>query len=70
MKSFIGKTMCVLVEKNSKKSTLKWSGRTSQNTVVVFNKENYKIGDFVDVKIKDCTSGTLLGNAISYSKSI
>ena len=70
MKSFIGKTMCVLVEKDSKKSNLKWSGRNSQNTVVVFNKENYKIGDFVDVKIKDCTSGTLLGNAISYSKSI
>ena len=70
MKSFIGKKMCVLVEKDSKKSNLKWSGRTSQNAVVVFNKENYKIGDFVDVKIKDCTSGTLLGNAISYSKSI
>jgi len=70
MKSFIGKTMCVLVEKDSKKSNLKWSGRSSQNNVVVFNKENYKIGDFVDVKIKDCTSGTLLGNAISYSKSI
>ena len=70
MKSFIGKTMCVLIEKDSKKSNLKWSGRTSQNTVVVFDKENYKIGDFVNVKIKDCTSGTLLGNAISYSKSI
>ena len=70
MKSYIGKTFCVLIEKDSKKSNLKWSGRTSQNTVVVFNKENYKIGDFVDVKIKDCTSGTLLGNAISYSKSI
>jgi len=70
MKSFIGKTMCVLVEKDSKKSNLNWSGRTSQNTVVVFNKKNYKIGDFVDVKIKDCTSGTLLGNVISYSKSI
>ncbi len=70
MKSYIGKTMCVLIEKDSKKSNLNWSGRTSQNTVVVFNKENYKIGDFVDVKIKDCTSGTLLGNVISYSKSI
>ena len=70
MKSFIGKTMCVLVEKNSKKSTLKWSGRNTQNTVVVFNKKKYKIGDFVDVKIEDCTSGTLLGKAISYSKSI
>ena len=70
MKSFIGKTMCVLVEKNSKKSDLKWSGRTTQNIVVVFEKKNFKIGDFVDVKIKDCTSGTLVGDAISYSKSI
>jgi tRNA-2-methylthio-N6-dimethylallyladenosine synthase len=70
MKSYIGKTICVLIEKNSKKSNLKWSGRTSQNIVVVFNKKKYKIGDFVDVKIRDCTSGTLLGSATSYSKSI
>ena len=44
-----------------------WSGRNSQNTVVVFDKENYKIGDFVNVKIKDCTSATLIGEPVGYS---
>ena len=59
-----------LLKKIQKKSSLKWSGRTSQNTVVVFDKENYQIGDFVDVIINDCTSATLIGSAISYSKTI
>ena len=39
-------------------------GRNSQNTVVVFPKENYKVGDFVNVKINDCTSATLIGEAV------
>ena len=62
-RSFIGKTVEVLIEKESKKSDVHWSGRTTQNTVVVFPKENYKIGDFVKVKINECTSATLLGEA-------
>ena len=44
-------------------------GRNSQNTVVVFPKENYKVGDFVNVKIKDCTSATLLGEAVGLSEN-
>ena len=44
-------------------------GRNSQNTVVVFPKEKYTIGDFVNVKIKACTSATLLGEAVGYSKN-
>jgi len=40
------------------------AGRTSQNTVVVFPKENYNIGDYVTVYITDCTGGTLLGEAV------
>ncbi|MDT0641305.1 tRNA (N6-isopentenyl adenosine(37)-C2)-methylthiotransferase MiaB [Zunongwangia sp. F363] len=64
---FIGKTVEVLIEKESKKSDAHWSGRTSQNTVAVFPKENYKIGDFVNVKIEDCTSATLIGEAVGYS---
>ena len=67
---FIGKTVCVLIEKSSKRSSEFWSGRTSQNTVAVFPKENYKVGDFVDVKIKEVTSATLIGNAIGASSSI
>ena len=65
---FIGETVEVLIEKTSKKSENEWSGRTSQNTVVVFPKENYKAGDFVLVKITNCTSATLIGEAVNYSK--
>ena len=67
-KSFVGKTVEVLIEKSSKRSDEHWSGRNSQNTVVVFPKENYKIGEFVLVTITDCTSATLIGEAIGYSE--
>ena len=63
-------TVCVLIERESKKSALQWSGRTSQNTVVVFPKENYVVGDFVDVKINDCTSATLIGIPVGISETI
>ncbi|HMQ45339.1 MAG TPA: TRAM domain-containing protein, partial [Mariniflexile sp.] len=59
----------VLIEKESKKSTTHWSGRTPQNLVTVFPKEHYKIGDFVKVKITDCTSATLIGEAIGFSEN-
>lgn len=64
---FIGQTVEVLIEKESKRSDAHWSGRNSQNTVVVFPKENYKPGEFVLVKISDCTSATLIGEAVGYS---
>ena len=66
---FVGQTVEVLIEKESKKSDAHWSGRTSQNTVAVFPKENYKIGDFVNVKVKDCTSATLIGEGLGLSKN-
>ena len=55
--------------KESKKSNLHWAGRNQQNTTVVFPKENYNIGDFVNVKINSCTSATLIGEAIAFSKN-
>ncbi len=58
---FLGQEMEVLIERESKRSTNIGSGRNSQNTVVVFPKENYKIGEFVMVKMTHCTSGTLIG---------
>ena len=64
---FIGKTVEVLVEKISKKSKEEFSGRNSQSITVVFPKQNYKIGDFVNVKIENCTSGTLKGIAVGLS---
>jgi tRNA-2-methylthio-N6-dimethylallyladenosine synthase len=66
-KQFVGKTVEVLIEKESKKSKQDWSGRNSQSITVVFPKENYKIGEFVNVKITNCTSGTLIGEAVGYS---
>ncbi|SHG08289.1 tRNA-i(6)A37 thiotransferase enzyme MiaB [Flavobacterium segetis] len=64
---FIGQIVEVLVEKVSKKSTEEFSGRNSQSITVVFPKENYKIGDFINVKITSCTSGTLKGEAVGLS---
>ena len=68
--AFLGKTVCVLIEKESKRSKEQWSGRTTQNTVVVFPKDKYKVGEFVDVKIEDCTSATLLGTPLGISSNI
>jgi len=67
-KRFVGDTVEVLIEKISKRSDEHWSGRNSQNTTVVFPKENYKVGDFVLVKVSDCTSATLIGEAVGYSQ--
>ena len=66
-KQHLGKVEEVLIEGESKKSDSQWMGRNSQSTVVVFPKENYKVGDFVNVKINDCTSATLIGEAVGYS---
>ncbi|AVR44496.1 tRNA (N6-isopentenyl adenosine(37)-C2)-methylthiotransferase MiaB [Christiangramia fulva] len=66
---YLGKTVEVLIEKESKKSDVHWSGRNTQNTVVVFPKENYKVGDFVNVKIEDCTSATLIGTGVGFSEN-
>jgi len=60
-KADLGKTFEVLVEGTSKKSKDHLYGRTSQNKVVVFPKNNYQIGDYVFVEIIDCTSATLIG---------
>lgn len=66
---FLGKTVEVLIEKSSKKSEDDWSGRTPQSTVVIFPKEHYKVGEFVNVKINDCTTATLIGEAVGYSQN-
>jgi len=67
---YLDQTVCVLIEKESKKSNKDWSGRTTQNTVTVFPKKDFKIGDFVEVKITDCTSATLIGEAVGLSERV
>ena len=64
--AFVGDTFEVLIEKESKKSNQHWAGRTSQNTMAVFPKKDYKVGEFVMVKISGCTSATLIGDGIGY----
>jgi len=61
MKEFVGKTVEILIEGDSKKSSEHWMGRNSQNAVAVFPKGAEKIGDTVMVHIDDCTSATLIG---------
>ncbi|MCB0444746.1 MAG: tRNA (N6-isopentenyl adenosine(37)-C2)-methylthiotransferase MiaB, partial [Gelidibacter sp.] len=68
-KEYLNTTVEVLIERESKKSDAQWSGRTPQNIVAVFPKAHYNIGDFVNVSISDCTSATLIGEAVGYSKN-
>ena len=58
---YICKTFEVLVEGVSKKSSDEMFGRSSQNKVIVFPAKNIPIGSLIQVKIKDCTSATLIG---------
>ena len=60
-KRCIGQIYEVLAESVSKKSTAELSGRNSQNMVVVFPKGEHKPGDYVQVRITDCTPATLIG---------
>ena len=60
----IGQVHEVLVEGFSKKSNEMLMGRNSQNTVVVFPKQNYKKGDYVNILAKSCTTSTLIGESI------
>ncbi|MBO6118666.1 MAG: tRNA (N6-isopentenyl adenosine(37)-C2)-methylthiotransferase MiaB [Bacteroidales bacterium] len=60
----IGKIFEVLVEGESKRDKTKYFGRTSQNKVVIFDKQDNKKGDYINVIIENCTSATLFGKKI------
>ncbi len=60
----VGRCFEVLIEGESKKSSNEFFGRTSQNKVVVFPRENYKIGDYVFVEVTSCTPATLIGRIV------
>ncbi len=57
----VGKEFEVLVEGESKRSAEQMFGRTSHNKVVVFDRHDIKVGDYVTVKVTSCSSATLLG---------
>jgi len=62
----LGKIFTVLIESNSKKTDEHWMGRSSQNKVVVFPKGDfeYAAGDYVQVRVHDCTQATLIGEIL------
>jgi tRNA-2-methylthio-N6-dimethylallyladenosine synthase len=60
----IGKISKVLVEGFSKRSADHMSGRDGRNSMVVFPKGDFAKGNYVMVRIDDCTSATLLGEVI------
>ncbi len=61
----IGSRHTVLVEGASRRSEAQLSGRTDTNKMVVFDRRDYKTGDYVDVRITDCTSATLIAQPLS-----
>ncbi len=60
----VGNIREVLVEGPSKRSREQLCGRTEQNKMVVFDKGNHHIGEYVKVRITGSTSATLFGEAV------
>jgi len=61
----IGQVQEVLIEGLSKRSDDQYKGRNSANKVVIISKGDFKVGDYVNVKITDCTPATLFGEVVS-----
>lgn len=60
----VGKEFEVLVEGESRRNREQLFGRTSQNKVVIFDRGDHKAGDYVRVRVTDCTSATLFGEEL------
>lgn len=60
----LGKVYKVLVEGFSKRSQEHLSGRNDQNKMIIFPKETYKKGDYVNVLVTECSSATLIGHIV------
>lgn len=63
----VGKVYEVLIESESKRNADQWSGRNSQNKVLVFPKSNAGLekGDYIQVKVTGTTGATLLGEIVT-----
>lgn len=59
-----GKVYEVLIEGISKRSREQLYGRTEQNKVIVFNRENHRIGEYVNVRVNASTKATLIGEIV------
>jgi tRNA-2-methylthio-N6-dimethylallyladenosine synthase len=63
-KRWVGREHTVLVEGTSKRSAEHLSGRMDQNAVVIFPKMHFQKGDYVRVRVYDCTAATLFGEVV------
>ena len=63
-KEQIGRIDKVLVEGYSKRSKEHMCGRNGRNSMIVFPKGDFEKGQYVMVRIDDCTSATLLGEVV------
>ncbi len=59
----LGKVHKVLIEGTSKRSDEQFQGRNTANKVVIFPRQHFKKGDYVNVLVNDCTAATLFGEA-------
>lgn len=66
----LGKEQLILIEGTSKKSALEFKGRNSANKVVIVPADGLKMGDYVKVKIKDCSPATLFGEVLEINPVI
>jgi tRNA-2-methylthio-N6-dimethylallyladenosine synthase len=66
----IGQEQIILIEGSSKKSEEELKAKNSANKVVIIPKGNYKLGDYVRVRITDCTPATLFGEVIELNPSL
>ncbi|MDG2227747.1 MAG: tRNA (N6-isopentenyl adenosine(37)-C2)-methylthiotransferase MiaB [Flavobacteriales bacterium] len=60
----IGRVYEVLIERVSKKSDEMFSGRNTYNSTIVFPREDYRIGEYVNVLVEECTTLTLKGRIV------
>jgi len=65
MQKDVGKTFRVLIEGTSRRSEADLFGRNDQNKVIVFPREHYQKGQYVYVKVEDCTAATLIGKVVA-----
>ncbi|HMD14703.1 MAG TPA: TRAM domain-containing protein, partial [Bacteroidota bacterium] len=59
-----GKTVTILVEGESKKSSDEWQGRTDGNKMVIFPKTDAVAGEYLTVTIDRTNSATLFGSVV------
>jgi len=61
---YVGQEVEVLIEGLSKRSDQHVFGRSTQNAVVIIDKDDHQPGDYVNVMVTECSSATLKGHIV------